>query len=168
MKLCYNVEMQQPRAIDMLIAFLLSANSNKIYREILWSRIKKRNREINPAAFRQQLYRLEKRGLIKTNRQEVSFCRADLIKHITQKNFIMRDISPGKSEKVILSFDIPETKKKTRDWLRNQIKYWDFKMIHKSLWLGGGPLPKEFYRRLKDLKIDQNVKIFRVKNLKVT
>ena len=61
----------------------------------------------------------------------------------------MKDIFPNKAEKILISFDIPETKKKIRDWLRNQIKYWDFEMIHKSLWLGYGPLPKEFNDRLK-------------------
>ncbi len=67
-----------------------------------------------------------------------------------------------KDHKMLLSFDIPEAKKKTRDWLRNQIRYWNFEMIHKSLWLGHGPLPKEFDERLKQLGIDKNVRIFKI------
>ena len=75
----------------------------------------------------------------------------------------MKDIFPNKAEKILISFDIPETKKKIRDWLRNQIKYWDFEMIHKSLWLGYGPLPKEFNERLALLGINKNVRVFRLK-----
>ena len=75
----------------------------------------------------------------------------------------MKNIYPSKTEKVLISFDIPEIKKKTRDWLRNQIKYWDFEMIHKSLWLGHGPLPKEFNDRLKYLGIYENVRIFKIR-----
>lgn len=76
---------------------------------------------------------------------------------------MIKSVFPEKTEKVLISFDVPEKKKKTRDWLRNQIKYWDFKMIQKSLWLGYGPLPKEFTDRLRQLGIYENVQIFRIK-----
>ena len=36
-------------------------------------------------------------------------------------------------------------------------------MIHKSLWLGYGPMPKEFNDRLKQLGIYKNVRIFKIK-----
>lgn len=77
----------------------------------------------------------------------------------------MKGIHPGKTGQVLVSFDIPESKKKVRDWLRNQLKYWDFEMIHKSLWVGNGPLPKEFTDRLNILDINKNVRIFNIRRL---
>jgi hypothetical protein len=38
-------------------------------------------------------------------------------------------------------------------------------MIHKSLWLGYGPLPKEFSERLKQLGIDKNIRVFRIRKV---
>lgn len=145
---------------DHIIAFLLSSRSTKIYRKILWERVKRRREHIKAQAFTQSVYRLRKKGIlmqegkfIKINRKELTeFSRYFLIKHVC----------PPKSGKVLLSFDIPQSKKKTRDWLRSQIKYWDFKMIHQSLWLGNGPLPKEFNERLKGLDVFENVRIFKV------
>jgi DNA-binding transcriptional regulator PaaX len=67
-----------------------------------------------------------------------------------------------KKNKIIIIFDIPENKKRVRDWIRRQIKFWDFEMIQKSVWMGYGPLPKEFSRRLKILKCENGVKIFNV------
>ena len=150
---------------DHLIAFLLSARSTKIYRKILWSRMIVRQRGLKPSIFRQHIYRLHKKGILETRGDEIHIYRESLLKFLVKKNSVMKNISPKKTEKVLLSFDIPETKKKTRDWIRNQLKYWDFKMIHKSLWLGDGPLPNEFKDGLKQLKIHENIKIFRVKKL---
>jgi len=63
-------------------------------------------------------------------------------------------------------FDIPEKERGARDWLRNQIKLWDFKMIQKSVWLGTGPVPKEFMERIKFLGLEKNIKIFNIQNKK--
>ena len=153
----------QATATDHLIAFLFSARSTRIYRKILWSRMRSRERILNKGAFNQQIYRLRKKGIIETRAGDVYVCRDKLLKFLAKKNSIIKKTHPQKTEKVLVSFDIPEINKRARDWLRNQIKYWDFKMIHKSLWLGYGPLPKEFYDRLKHLCIRENIRIFRIK-----
>ena len=49
-----------------------------------------------------------------------------------------------------------------RRWLRNQIKIFGYKMLQQSLWLGPGPLPPAFLKRLEDLKIRKNVKTFKI------
>lgn len=153
----------QPTTRDYLIAFLLSSRSIKIYRKILWERVSARQKNLNIGAFNQHLYRLRKKGIIESKNDHIYIHKGDLLKFSVKNNLIIKNVSPEKTEKVLISFDIPEKKKKTRDWLRNQIKYWDFKMIQKSLWLGYGPLPKEFSNRLKQLGINENVRIFRVK-----
>ena len=65
--------------------------------------------------------------------------------------------------KVLIIFDIPETKRKGRGWIRNQIKEWDFKMVQKSVWIGYGPLPKEFTERLKSLKVSEGVRVYNLR-----
>lgn len=37
-------------------------------------------------------------------------------------------------------------------------------MLQQSLWIGPGPLPEEFIKRLKDLKIKDCIKIFKINN----
>ena len=150
---------------DHLIAFLLSSRSTKIYRKILWSRLKARQKNSRIGAFDQNIYRLRRKGLVETRGGSVYVCRGELLRFMTKRNSVIKNIFPNKTEKVLISFDIPETKKKTRDWLRNQIKYWDFEMIHKSLWLGHGPLPREFSERLKQLSIDKYIRVFKVRKL---
>ena len=120
---------------------------------------------MHAGAFNQHIYRLHKKGIVDSHNSFIRIHRHNLRKFSVSRHSIMRDIFPNKTEKVLISFDIPQTKKKIRDWLRNQIKYWDFKMIHQSLWLGYGPLPKEFNDRLKQLGIDKNVRIFKVRQL---
>ena len=155
----------QPTALDHLIALLLSSRSTKIYKSILWSRVRARNKKINYNSFRQHIYRLGRRGVIHSERNSIVICHKDLTRFIKTRNSVIRWVRPSGASKVLISFDIPETKKKTRDWLRNQLKYWDFKMIHQSLWLGAGPMPKEFVTHVSFLGIDKNVRIFNVKNL---
>jgi hypothetical protein len=36
-------------------------------------------------------------------------------------------------------------------------------MLQQSLWLGPGPLPQEFLKRLNELGIRENIKIFPIK-----
>jgi len=161
--MCYDYNMFiQPTILDHLIAFLLSANSSCLYRRNLWLRIKAKRQNLRAEAFRQHIYRLNKNGVIKTDGEMIYIHKRNLSRFIVKNNSVMKNISPGKTQKVLVSFDIPEVKKKTRDWLRNQIRFWGFKMIHKSLWLGSGPLPKEFNNRLRQLGIDGNVKVFKV------
>lgn len=153
----------EPTISDHLIAFLLSARSTRVYRKILWERLRTQQKNLNKEVFRQHIYRLHKKGIIEARGNEVHIYRKNLLKFSLGKNSVMKNIFPHKTEKVLISFDIPEEKKKTRDWLRNQIKYWSFEMIHKSLWLGYGPLPKEFNDRLQQLGISGNVRVFKVR-----
>ena len=157
--------MRENTVSDHLIAFLLSAQSIKIYRKILWSRLKSRQEGLSVMAFRQHIYRLNKRGIIETQGDFINICRENLLKFSIKNHSVMKNIHPNKTEKILISFDIPEIKKKTRDWLRNQIKYWDFEMIHKSLWLGYGPLPKEFNDRLKQIGIYENIRVFKIRKV---
>ena len=63
---------------------------------------------------------------------------------------------------LLAMFDIKESKRKERNWLREQLKIFGFFQIQKSVWQGAGPLPKEFYKRLTQHQIKDSIKFFRI------
>src|SRR3989344_2635589 len=50
---------------------------------------------------------------------------------------------------LLLIYDIPEGRKKERDWFRRQLKNFDFVMIQRSVWVGPSPQPTDFLAYLK-------------------
>lgn len=63
---------------------------------------------------------------------------------------------------IIVSFDIPERKRKERDWFRRILINLDFIMIHKSVWVGKIKIPQQLLMDLADLKILDYIEIFEV------
>ena len=59
-------------------------------------------------------------------------------------------------------FDILETKKAEREWLRWHLKKFNYLMIQKSVWVGPSPLPKEFLVFINELKINDGFKSFKL------
>lgn len=144
--------------IDFLIAFLFSCRSTRIMNSILWERVSKR-RLINKSTYTRNLNRLKNNGIIRIDKEKIVLVKKKLSEQYKYKLIYNK---PKQVTKIIIIFDIPEKERKTRDWLRNQIKLWGFTMIQKSVWLGVGPLPKEFEERAKLLDISKYIKIFKV------
>ena len=142
---------------DELIAFLLSCRSSSIRKKILWERMQKR-RKISSNTYYQSIYRLKKRGILESKND--MYFLSPKGKNLSCNLYSKIWKNPTKNNKILIIFDIPEPKKKVREWIRNQIKYWDFKMVQKSVWIGDGPLPDEFFERLKLLKVDSGVKTY--------
>jgi DNA-binding transcriptional regulator PaaX len=63
---------------------------------------------------------------------------------------------------LLIVYDIEENKKKERDWFRRHLKKFHFVMIQKSVWVGPSPLPKEFSDYLKEIKLGENLKTFKL------
>jgi DNA-binding transcriptional regulator PaaX len=63
---------------------------------------------------------------------------------------------------LLIVYDIPEGRKKERDWFRRQLIKFEYVMIQKSVWVGPSPLPKDFVDYLKEIKIDDNFKTFKL------
>ena len=70
--------------------------------------------------------------------------------------------SKNAPKNLLLIYDVPEAMKKERDWFRRQLKSFGFVMIQKSVWVGPSPLPKEFLDYLKEIKIGDNFKTFKL------
>ena len=63
---------------------------------------------------------------------------------------------------LIVMYDIPHDMKKERDWFRRQLIKFDYIMIQKSVWVGPSPLPKDFLDYLKEIKIGDKFKTFKL------
>lgn len=63
---------------------------------------------------------------------------------------------------LIVMYDIPHDMKKERDWFRRQLIKFDYVMIQKSIWVGPSPLPKDFIDYLKEIKIGDKFKTFKL------
>ncbi len=77
------------------------------------------------------------------------------------KQFNKPEIINDKRDLLIM-FDIPTEKKAHREWLRWNLKKFNFIMVQKSTWVGPSPLPKEFTQYLKEIKIDKCIKTFKL------
>ncbi len=70
-----------------------------------------------------------------------------------------KDAAP---KNLIIMYDIPHNLKKERDWFRRHLIKFGYSMIQKSVWVGPSPLPKDFLDYLKEIKIGDNFKIFKL------
>lgn len=61
---------------------------------------------------------------------------------------------------LIVIFDIPEKKKRYREWLRSELVGFGFTLIQKSVWLGPA-LPKEFVEYLSEIGLLKHIRFFR-------
>ncbi|KKQ88115.1 MAG: hypothetical protein UT09_C0003G0017 [Parcubacteria group bacterium GW2011_GWF2_38_8] len=149
---------------DFIVSYLLSYRSSKIQKKILYELVQKR-RILSRQVFNNNLYRLKKKGILDFDfNKDVVINKNSLVLHTFFTKIKER---PTGDTKVMVLFDIPEKKRKTRNWLRSQLKLWDFEMLQQSVWLGKGPLPKEFNARLCLLDINECVKIFKIQSIKI-
>jgi hypothetical protein len=63
---------------------------------------------------------------------------------------------------IIVSYDIPEKKRKERAWVREVLQIVGFTMVHQSVWVGNVAIPEEFLRELRQKKLFAFVHIFSI------
>lgn len=68
----------------------------------------------------------------------------------------------GFDELKIVIFDIPETERLKRHWLRSVLKRLEFKMVQKSVWVGTSSLPTVFFEELRQKNLIPFIEIFAV------
>lgn len=67
------------------------------------------------------------------------------------------------SDLMIVLYDIPESRRPERDWLRRELQWLGFEMKQQSVWIGPAPLPQELIQALKRLQLIRFCNFFRVK-----
>jgi DNA-binding transcriptional regulator PaaX len=70
--------------------------------------------------------------------------------------------SKDSPKNLIVMYDIPHLQKKERDWFRRHLIKFGYIMIQKSVWVGPSPLAKNFLDYLKEIKIGDNFKTFKL------
>ncbi|MDP2598511.1 MAG: hypothetical protein Q8P49_01635 [Candidatus Liptonbacteria bacterium] len=66
---------------------------------------------------------------------------------------------------IMVAFDIPETEKRKRDWIRAVLKSLNYSMVQKSLWIGKTKIPQEFLEDLVRLRLVDFVEIFEISKI---
>lgn len=148
----------------LLLATIGNSRNLKIFRSILREKkFKRYKKESIEVAFS----RLSKKGYVVNS--SFGCLITDKGKAYVHKKHLLDYISSPFKENdplnTIIAFDIPEKDRKIRNWLRNQIKIFNYKMLQKSLWLGPGPFPDSFLKHLEDLHIRKYVKIFKINKI---
>jgi DNA-binding transcriptional regulator PaaX len=148
---------------EKIISHLLSCRSMSVRYAVLKELINEREKnEINK--FKQSLYRLKTKGFIKISDDKILLNHHKYMQENMTSLFFQKE---ERVEGVMVMFDIPEEKKKIRDWLRRHLQIWGFVMIQKSVWFGKGKITEDFKNHLKLLDIKDNVKIFNATQLKI-
>ncbi len=148
-----------PSITDLLIATITSGRSTHRFHAILrkceFARYKRESVQVG-------LSRLHKKGYIKNSYGNwiITQKGKSYSKNRQLLSYSTSPFNKKSGSNTIVSFDIPESCRVKRNWLRNQIKIFGYKMLQQSLWLGPGPLPPIFLKRLEELGIRKNVKIF--------
>lgn len=103
-------------------------------------------------AFGLPIFIKNKKSRIKTKDRKKAFYCVNFVSPFTKDS----------SKDLIVMYDIPHLQKKERDWFRRQLVRFGYIMIQKSVWVGPSPLPKDFLDYLKEIKIKDNFKTFKL------
>ncbi len=69
-------------------------------------------------------------------------------------------VEKGLPKNLLLLYDIPEGKKREREWFRIHLKKLGFLMIQRSVWVG--PMPKEFLDYVKLIGLKKMIETFKL------
>lgn len=97
-------------------------------------------------------------GDSKKEQNKKSYKRVRSLYHVSFISSFEKDAPKN----LLLIYDIPEGRKKERDWFRRQLVKFEYIMIQKSVWVGPSPLPKDFLNYLKEIKIGDSFKTFKL------
>ena len=107
------------------------------------SRLKKQGLVVKKGTHKKTLWQVSRRGTEKLN-------NADLL-----------EIDPSKSDGLprLVVYDIPESEKRKREWLRRTLVVCDYKQLQRSVWLGYCPLPEKFIKQVYNLGLKNKIHI---------
>ncbi|MBI4118866.1 MAG: hypothetical protein HY452_01225 [Parcubacteria group bacterium] len=120
--------------------------------------------EFSKPTFLTLLHRLKKEGLVdksgkgKNSKWLVTILGQRKVKYYQNSIMIIaKDNIPR-----LVIYDIPESQRKKRDWIRYELAAAGYEQLQKSVWLGYSPLPEEFVKSIKDFGVEDKVHIVSV------
>ncbi len=107
------------------------------------------------------LSRLKEKGLVakQGTTRNVSWRVTAKSREVTRENNFL----PEDGRLRVVVFDVPESQKYARRWLRNELIAAGYVLLQKSVWMGKRPLAESFYNEIADHGLFGNVHIFEVK-----
>lgn len=105
-------------------------------------------KEISGRNLNLTLRRLEKKGLVKRTRKKFKLTPLGLRFTENIKNKI-EHFNNWDNKWRLVTFDIPEKRRRDRDWLRSILNLHDYKPLHKSVFVGKFPLPDSVYKEMR-------------------
>lgn len=160
----YNLlESVKPPEIPRKITDALSPDFFRLKQE--WSKRKRAK------GFSRLIYYLKKKGLIDIEnlkgKKAILLTKkgSERVLKISLKTAGKKYRADGKWQMII--FDIPEKKRRQRDFLRNSLLVLGYKMLQKSIWVCPYNVEKETERLLRDYSLDQYVKTFLIEEITI-
>lgn len=152
-------------AEDVLTILTSYSGGYKKMIDIIYGRTYPERKKFNEDSLRTTLYRLKNKGLVSKNGSTWSITKSGReFMRSENRRLPHTTIKPSRrkmNKNMIVAFDIPETHKRKRAWLRFELVNLGFKPIQKSVWFGPAPLPEEFIKSLNKLNILSFLKFFR-------
>lgn len=111
------------------------------------------------------IYQLNKSGYILKNNNYISLLPKGRKYVENKKARLVTFDSPYKKDSpknLLVMFDIPEVKKAEREWFRFHLRQFGYEMIQKSVWVGPSPLPQNFLDYVKEIKLKECIKTFKL------
>ena len=123
---------------------------------------RKQKKQLKEAVVKTTLSRLKRRGLLENNNHVWQLTQKGK-EYIAKKLFRKNVDAIKKKHCLIIAFDIPETIRRKRNWLREMLVLFEFKQLQKSVWFGPAPLPHEFMEMLREGDLLQYLRFFEAK-----
>ena len=123
-------------------------------------------RDASEATLRVTLSRLKKRGLVRNEKGRwwlTKNGKGFLARLLVRRPVLFSHHKQQREKNMIVAFDIPESRRLARNWLRANLVHLGFIMLQKSVWFGPAPLPKELIAAMQEWKILSCVKFFEAK-----
>lgn len=117
--------------------------------------------EFSKPTFSSLLHRLKKEGLVsKTGKGVNSKWSLTQIGKNKLKHYqnLIEPLKPDGIPRLVM-YDIPESDRRKRDWIRNELVASGYEQLQKSVWLGYVPLTEDFVRSVKDLGLKDKIHI---------
>jgi len=114
---------------------------------------------------RNNFYNLNKNGYLEKSDGYFKINKSGTELLSKNKKQYLKNFNPSENKNpknLLLLYDIPEDKKKERDWFRRTLIKYSFTMIQRSVWVGPSPLPKEFLEYVKSIGLKNSIKTFRL------